>query len=293
MPKVKAWMQYNPQVALEAGLPTGSQLKENMSAIQETGATAPHANVMAVVQRQRLQDFFFHKVTWFFSMVVLVALMGIIVSLVVNAWPALSKFGLNFIWRVEWDIVNEEFGAAIAIFGTVISAAIALLIAVPLSFGIALFGVIKLVQSLDDRWSRAKPGFRKIRRKHGAASLVLLGWLDGKISHLDAQQLQRAIEIEVGMPQVARVDDLFAGESFVKSHCSKYKCLLVHVNVRHEEKLNAILNDPRFAAILRKTHALQSDWDTESKAFASEVAPLILNMGADLLHEAWMNSLPK
>ncbi len=162
-----------------------------------------------------------------------------------------------------------------------------------MSFGIALFGVIKLVQSLDDRWSRAKPGFRKIRRKHGAASLVLLGWLDGKISHLDAQQLQRAIEIEVGMPQVARVDDLFAGESFVKSHCSKYKCLLVHVNVRHEEKLNAILNDPRFAAILRKTHALQSDWDTESKAFASEVAPLILNMGADLLHEAWMNSLPK
>ena len=132
-------MQYNPQVALEAGLPTGSQLKENMSAIQETGATAPHANVMAVVQRQRLQDFFFHKVTWFFSMVVLVALMGIIVSLVVNAWPALSKFGLHFVWRVEWDIVNEEFGAAIAIFGTMVSATIALLIAVPLSFGIALF----------------------------------------------------------------------------------------------------------------------------------------------------------
>ncbi len=97
------------------------------------------AQVMAVVRRQRLQDFFFHKITWLFSMLVLVALLGIIVSLVISAWPALSKFGLNFVWRVEWDIVNEEFGAAIAIFGTVISAAIALLIAVPLSFGIALF----------------------------------------------------------------------------------------------------------------------------------------------------------
>ncbi len=97
------------------------------------------AQVMAVVRRQRLQDFFFHKLTWLFSMLVLVALLGIIASLFITAWPALSKFGAHFIWRVEWDIVNEEFGAAIAIFGTVIRAAIALVIAVPLSFGIALF----------------------------------------------------------------------------------------------------------------------------------------------------------
>lgn len=95
--------------------------------------------MMAVVRRQRWQDFFFHKITWFFSMLVLVALMGIIVSLFINAWPALAKFGAEFLWRVEWDIVNEEFGAAIAIFGTVVSATIALVIAVPLSFGIALF----------------------------------------------------------------------------------------------------------------------------------------------------------
>ena len=97
------------------------------------------ADVMAVVKRQRLQDFFFHKITWLFSMLVLVALMGIIISLILNAWPALAKFGPEFLWRVEWDIINEEFGAAIAIFGTVVSASIALVIAVPLSFGIALF----------------------------------------------------------------------------------------------------------------------------------------------------------
>jgi phosphate transport system permease protein len=66
-------------------------------------------------------------------------LAGILISLIITAWPAFKKFGLEFIWRVEWDIINEEFGAAIAIFGTVVSSGIALLIAVPLSFGIALF----------------------------------------------------------------------------------------------------------------------------------------------------------
>ena len=110
-----------------------------MSLAHEPSTAHAEANVMAVVRRQRWQDFFFHKITWLFSMLVLCALMGIIVSLVINAWPALSKFGLHFVWRVEWDIVNDDFGAAIAIFGTVVSAAIALLIAVPLSFGIALF----------------------------------------------------------------------------------------------------------------------------------------------------------
>ena len=63
----------------------------------------------------------------------------IIVSLILNAMPVFHAFGIPFVWRVEWDIVNQQFGAAIAIFGTVISATIALLIAVPLSFGVALF----------------------------------------------------------------------------------------------------------------------------------------------------------
>ncbi|NBS09031.1 MAG: ABC transporter permease subunit [Betaproteobacteria bacterium] len=94
---------------------------------------------LSVAKRQRLQDVFFHALTLGFSLLVLVALMGILISLVINAWPALQKFGIGFIWRVEWDIINQEFGAAIAIFGTVVSASIALVIAVPLSFGIAVF----------------------------------------------------------------------------------------------------------------------------------------------------------
>jgi phosphate transport system permease protein len=93
----------------------------------------------SIARKQRLQDVFFHRVTQSFSLLVLVALLGIIVSLFINAWPTFQKFGVQFIWRVEWDIINEEFGAAIAIVGTLASAGIALLIAVPLAFGIALF----------------------------------------------------------------------------------------------------------------------------------------------------------
>ena len=94
---------------------------------------------LEMVRRQRTQDFFFHKATMGLSLLVLVALLGILVSLFISAWPAFERFGIQFLWRVEWDIINEEFGAAIAIFGTLASSAIALLIAVPLSFGIALF----------------------------------------------------------------------------------------------------------------------------------------------------------
>jgi phosphate transport system permease protein len=100
---------------------------------------SPSADVAAVARRQRVLDMLFHRVTMAFSLLVLVALMGIIISLFINAWPTFQKFGFQFLWRVEWDIINEEFGAAIAIVGTLLSATIALLIAVPLSFGIALF----------------------------------------------------------------------------------------------------------------------------------------------------------
>lgn len=101
----------------------------------ETG----NPNMQAIARRQRWQDVVFHRLTQGFSLLVLIFLVGIIVSLLINAWPAFQKFGVGFVWRVEWDVVNEEFGGAIAIAGTLLSAGIAMLIAVPLAFGIALF----------------------------------------------------------------------------------------------------------------------------------------------------------
>ena len=76
-------------------------------------------DMVSTAKRQRVQDFFFHRVTQAFSLLVLAALLGIIISLFVNAWPTFQKFGFQFIWRIEWDIINQEFGAAIAIVGTI------------------------------------------------------------------------------------------------------------------------------------------------------------------------------
>ena len=96
-------------------------------------------NMAAIANRQRWQDVVFHRTTQSFSLLVLFALVGIIVSLFINAWPTFAKFGAHFLWYVEWDIINQEFGAAISVVGTVLSAGIAMLLAVPLAFGIAVF----------------------------------------------------------------------------------------------------------------------------------------------------------
>jgi phosphate transport system permease protein len=115
-------------------MPVAATMKTTSSS-----ADAPTPSMVAVARKQRIQDIFFHRITQGFSLLVLVALVGILVSLLINAWPTFARFGAHFLWYVEWDVVNEEFGAAIAIVGTLASAAIAMLVAVPLAFGIAVF----------------------------------------------------------------------------------------------------------------------------------------------------------
>ena len=100
---------------------------------------ASHARLRNTMRNQRIQDFFFHKITLLFAASVLVVLVGIIVSLAIGAMPAFREFGAHFIARNEWDPVNDQFGALIAITGTLATSLIALLVAVPISFGIALF----------------------------------------------------------------------------------------------------------------------------------------------------------
>jgi phosphate transport system permease protein len=66
-------------------------------------------------------------------------LIAILASLTVSAWPAISKYGLGFLANATWDPVKEEFGGLVMIYGTLMTSLIALVIAVPVSFGIALF----------------------------------------------------------------------------------------------------------------------------------------------------------
>ncbi len=66
-------------------------------------------------------------------------LLAILTSLTISAWPAIAKYGLGFLTSAAWDPVQEEFGGLVMIYGTLATSVIALLIAVPVSFGIALF----------------------------------------------------------------------------------------------------------------------------------------------------------
>jgi phosphate transport system permease protein len=87
----------------------------------------------------RLGDIVFGGLTRLSAVVTLLLLGGIIVSLIVASLPTLQKFGLSFLWRSDWDPQTDSFGALVPIYGTIATSIIALIIAVPVSFGIALF----------------------------------------------------------------------------------------------------------------------------------------------------------
>lgn len=84
-------------------------------------------------------DLIFSALVKLAALIVLLMLGGIIVSLIISSLPSMEKFGFSFLWNKEWDAPNNNFGALVPIYGTVMTSIIALVIAVPVSFGIALF----------------------------------------------------------------------------------------------------------------------------------------------------------
>ncbi len=91
------------------------------------------------VRKFRMQDRLFHHTTQLFALVVLATLVGILVSLGIEAWPSFAAFGPSFLWTNVWSVPDDQYGALAAIYGTVVTSVLALLMAVPVSFGIALF----------------------------------------------------------------------------------------------------------------------------------------------------------
>jgi hypothetical protein len=87
------------------------------------------------------------------AILTLLMLAGIIVSLIVGASPAIREYGLSFLWRSEWDPVKNQYGGLVMIYGTLMTSLIALVIAVPVSFGIALF-----LTELSPGWLRRPLG---------------------------------------------------------------------------------------------------------------------------------------
>ncbi len=97
------------------------------------------AGARGALRSPRWADVAFEQLTRLFALAVFSILAGILVSLVLGARPSLGHFGLGFLWSSDWDPVQDKFGALVPITGTLVTSAIAMLIGVPVSFGIALF----------------------------------------------------------------------------------------------------------------------------------------------------------
>ena len=93
----------------------------------------------ARLRRFHAGDRTFHSLALACALVILAMFVGILVALVVGAWPAIKAFGLPFLWTESWNPVTEKFGALAPIYGTLMTSFIAMLISVPVGIGIAIF----------------------------------------------------------------------------------------------------------------------------------------------------------
>jgi phosphate transport system permease protein len=94
---------------------------------------------LAAVKRSGVHDITFHLLTVAAAAIVVILFVGMMVALTDGAWLSIKTFGLQFITSTKWNQVTEKFGALPAIYGTVVTSFIAMLLAVPVGIGIAIF----------------------------------------------------------------------------------------------------------------------------------------------------------
>jgi len=112
------------------------------------------SRVAALMKAAPRGDSIYDAVVTIFAIVIPALLVLIAVSILIAAWPALSQFGLSFLTSSKWDVPAGKFGAAPAIFGTVVSSAIALIIATPLAIGVSIF-----LSEIAPKWLRQPVAF--------------------------------------------------------------------------------------------------------------------------------------
>ena len=137
------------------------------------------------------------------ALLTLILLGGIILSLFVSSWESIRAFGLGFVVSSDWDPPNEKFGALVPIYGTLVSSLIALVIAVPVSFGIALF-----LTELAPPWLR-RPLGPAIELLAAVPSIVYGMWGLLVFAPLFATYVQKPLGASLG--QLPGIGALFQG----------------------------------------------------------------------------------
>ena len=147
----------------------------------------------------------FGGVSTSFAVLALALLAGIIVALTVAAWPAIQAFGPGFLTSTDWNPPAEKFGALIPVYGTLVSSIIALVIAVPVSFGIALF-----LTELSPLWLRRPLGIA-IELLAAVPSIVFGMWGLLIFAPIFGQYIQPLLRATLG--ELPLVGALFSGPS--------------------------------------------------------------------------------
>jgi phosphate transport system permease protein len=124
----------------------------------------------ANLKRQTVLDLLFRNLTRLAAFAVLALLAAIIGSLIVGSMPAIREFGFGFLISSEWNPVTDQYGALTPIIGTLITSGIALLIAIPVSFGIAIF-----LTELSPNWLRRPLGIA-VELLAGIPSIIYGMW---------------------------------------------------------------------------------------------------------------------
>jgi phosphate transport system permease protein len=153
--------------------------------------------------RSGLGDALFFNLTRVAAAFTLVVLAGIIVSLVISSWPSINRFGFSFVTSAVWDPPAEKFGALVPIYGTLVTSLIALVIAVPVSFGIALF-----LTELSPAWLR-RPLGTAIELLAAIPSIVYGMWGLLVFSPIFANYIEAPLGATLG--QVPVIGKLFQG----------------------------------------------------------------------------------
>lgn len=119
-----------------------------------TGSPETDSRPAGPVKTSARGDKVFQILITAFAVSIPLLLVVIAVSIGLAAWPALSQMGLSFITGSKWDVGAGQFGAAPAIYGTIVSSTLALVIATPLALGVSIF-----LSEIAPKWLRQPVGF--------------------------------------------------------------------------------------------------------------------------------------
>ncbi len=165
------------------------------------------AVVQRIAERGRragaIGDVVFRALTFLFALLVLLILGGVIVALIDGALPALRTFGFSFVVTEVWNPVTRKFGALAPIYGTLVTSAIAMLVGIPVAFGVAVF-----ITEICPLWLK-RPLATMIELLAAIPSIIYGIWGLFVFAPFVQQYIQPAIIDTLG--QVPGIGALFAG----------------------------------------------------------------------------------